>query len=149
MSTAPSDDLAWLSLADAADRIGRRQLSPVELTRVLIDRIQRLDPAINAFLRVTPEAALDEAKAVDAEISSGRYRSPLHGVPYALKDIIDYAGLPTTAHSKILIDNLAREDAFVAARLRAAGGVHLGKLSTHEFAIGGPSFEQVKADLTC
>src|SRR5713101_6272397 len=65
------------------------------------------------------------------------------GCLYALKDIIDYTGLPTTAHSKILIDNVAGEDAFVAARLRAAGGVHLGKLATHEFAIGGPSFEKV------
>jgi aspartyl-tRNA(Asn)/glutamyl-tRNA(Gln) amidotransferase subunit A len=141
MSAAPSRDLDWLSLADAADAIRRNLLSPVELTRALIDRIERLDPAISAFLRFTPKAALEEAKAAEAEISSGRHRGPLHGIPYALKDIIDYAGLPTTAHSKILIDNTAREDAFVAARLRAAGGVHLGKLSTHEFAIGGPSFD--------
>ncbi len=141
MSAALGDDLAWQSLADAADQIRRRLLSPVELTRALIDRIERLDPAINAFLRFTPEAALAEAKAAEAEISSGRYRGSLHGMPYALKDIIDYTGLPTTAHSKILIDNVAGEDAFVAARLRAAGGVHLGKLATHEFAIGGPSFD--------
>src|SRR6266851_6426497 len=120
MIAALGDDLAWQSLADAADQIRRRLLSPVELTRALIDRIERLDPAINAFLRFTSEAALAEAKAAEAEISSGRYRGPLHGMPYALKDIIDYTGLPTTAHSKILIDNVAREDAFVAARLRAA-----------------------------
>ncbi len=136
-----SADLAYLGLARAAELIRRGALSPVELTRALIDRIERLDPAINAFLRLTPEAALADAKTAEAEIAAGRRRGPMHGVPYALKDIIDYAGLPTTAHSKILIDNFATQDAFVAARLRAAGGVHLGKLSTHEFAIGGPSFD--------
>jgi Asp-tRNA(Asn)/Glu-tRNA(Gln) amidotransferase A subunit family amidase len=76
VSAASGDDLAWLSLADAADGIRRRLLSPVELTRALIDRIARLDPAINAFLRFTPEAALAEAKAAEAEISSGRYQRP-------------------------------------------------------------------------
>jgi aspartyl-tRNA(Asn)/glutamyl-tRNA(Gln) amidotransferase subunit A len=134
-------DLAYLTLAEAAQRIRRRELSPVELTRALIGRIERLDPGLNAFLRFTPEAALAEARAAEVEIMAGRHRGPLHGIPYGLKDIIDYRGLPTTAHSKVLIDNVAAADAFVAARLRAAGGVHLGKLSTHEFAIGGPSFD--------
>jgi aspartyl-tRNA(Asn)/glutamyl-tRNA(Gln) amidotransferase subunit A len=136
-----SGDLAWLSLAEAGERIRRRELSPVELTRALIDRIERLDGQLNAFLRPTPEAALAEARAAEAEIMAGGWRGPLHGVSYALKDIIDYQGLPTTAHSKVLADNIARDDAFVTARLRQAGGVHLGKLSTHEFAIGGPSFD--------
>jgi aspartyl-tRNA(Asn)/glutamyl-tRNA(Gln) amidotransferase subunit A len=136
-----SRDLAYLSLAEAGERIRRRELSPVELTQALFDRIGRLDPQLNAFLRPTPEAALAEARAAEAEIMAGHWRGPLHGVPYALKDIIDYEGLPTTAHSKILEDNVAAEDAFVTARLRTAGGVHLGKLSTHEFAIGGPSFD--------
>jgi aspartyl-tRNA(Asn)/glutamyl-tRNA(Gln) amidotransferase subunit A len=136
-----SQDLAWLSLAEAGERIRRKELSPVELTRALLDRVARLDPLVNAFLRPTPEAALAEAKAAEAEIMAGRWRGPLHGVPYALKDIIDYQGLPTTAHSKVLADNIAKEDAVVTAKLRAAGGVHLGKLSTHEFAIGGPSFD--------
>jgi aspartyl-tRNA(Asn)/glutamyl-tRNA(Gln) amidotransferase subunit A len=136
-----SDALAYLGLAAAARQIRGRELSPVELTRALIDRIDRLDPALNAFLRFTPEAALADAKAAEAEIAAGNSRGPMHGVPYALKDIIDYAGLPTTAHSKVLADNIAGADAFVAARLKAAGGVHLGKLSTHEFAIGGPSFD--------
>jgi aspartyl-tRNA(Asn)/glutamyl-tRNA(Gln) amidotransferase subunit A len=133
--------LAYLGLAEAARQIRRRELSPVALTHALIGRIEQLDPALNAFLRFTPEAALGEAKAAEAEIAAGRYRGPMHGIPYALKDIIDYAGLPTTAHSKVLAGNIAKEDAFVAARLKAAGGVHLGKLSTHEFAIGGPSFD--------
>ena len=139
--SARNEDLAYLTLAETADRLRRRELSPVELARAAIDRIERLDPRINAFLRLTPEAALGAAKAAEGEIAAGDYRGPLHGVPYALKDIIDYAGLSTTAHSKILADNIAAEDAFVAHRLRRAGGVHLGKLSTHEFAIGGPSFD--------
>jgi aspartyl-tRNA(Asn)/glutamyl-tRNA(Gln) amidotransferase subunit A len=136
-----NEDLAYLTLAAAAERLRRREISPVELARAAIERIERLDPRLNAFLRFTPEAALDAAKAAEKEIAAGDYRGPLHGVPYALKDIIDVEGLPTTAHSKILADNIAAEDAFVAARLRQAGGVHLGKLSTHEFAIGGPSFD--------
>ena len=84
---------------------------------------------------------MDAARAAEAEIMAGRWRGPLHGVPFALKDIIDVAGLPTTAHSKILIDNVAKEDSAVAARLKAAGGILFGKLATHEFAIGGPSFD--------
>ncbi|MGZ8198642.1 MAG: amidase, partial [Burkholderiales bacterium] len=82
-----------------------------------------------------------DARRAEAEIGRGEWRGPLHGVPYGLKDIVDYAGLPTTAHSKILEDNVAQSDAAVTQRLRAAGGVFMGKLSTHEFAIGGPSFD--------
>ena len=88
-----------------------------------------------------PEIALADARRAEAEISAGNWRGPLHGVPYGLKDIIDYAGLPTTAHSAILKDNVATADAFVTQRLRAAGAVFMGKLSTHEFAIGGPCFD--------
>src|SRR5207237_505003 len=91
--------------------------------------------------RFTPDIALKDARQAETEIARGEYRGPLHGVPYGLKDIVDYAGLPTTAHSKILKDNVAAADAVVAQKLRAAGGVFMGKLSTHEFAIGGPSFD--------
>ena len=77
----------------------------------------------------------------EQEIMQGGYKGPLHGVPYGLKDIIDYAGLPTTAHSKILRANIASTDAWVTQQLRGAGGVFMGKMSTHEFAIGGPSFD--------
>src|SRR4029450_7993106 len=80
------------------------------------------------------------ARQAEAEIMSGTWRGPLHGVPYGMKDIIDVAGVPTTAHSKILADNLAHTDAVVTQRLHAAGGVLVGKLATHEFAMGGPSF---------
>ena len=134
-------DLAWLTVAEAADLLRGRKLSPVEYAETLIDRVERHDGKLNAFLRFTPEIALEDARRAEAEIARGAWRGPLHGVPYALKDIIDYAGLPTTAHSKILRDNVAAADSHVAAKLKAAGGVFMGKLSTHEFAIGGPSFD--------
>ena len=134
-------DLAWLTVAEAAERLRGKKLSPVEYAKALIARIERHDSKLNAFLRFTPELALEDARRAEAEIGRGQWRGPLHGVPYGLKDIIDYEGLPTTAHSKILKDNVAAIDAHVAAKLKAAGGVFMGKLSTHEFAIGGPSFD--------
>ncbi len=134
-------DLAFLGLADAAELIRSRKLSPVELTQALLARIEKLDPRFHAFIKVTPDIALGDAKAAEAELASGKCRGPLHGVPFALKDIIDYAGLPTTAHSRVLIDNVAKTDAVVTERLKVAGGIMMGKLATHEFAIGGPSFD--------
>ncbi|HEX6842360.1 MAG TPA: amidase [Stellaceae bacterium] len=134
-------DLGFLGLAEAAELIRARKLSPVDLMTALLDRIERLDGSYNAFLTLTPEPALAAARQAEAEIAAGHWRGPLHGIPYALKDIIDVAGLPTTAHSRILAGNIASDDAPVAGRLRAAGGVLLGKLATHEFAIGGPSFD--------
>jgi aspartyl-tRNA(Asn)/glutamyl-tRNA(Gln) amidotransferase subunit A len=135
------DDLHTLSLAEASTLIRERRLSPVEYTRALVERVERHDASLNAFLRFTPEIALADAQRAEAEIMAGGWRGPLHGVPYGLKDIVDYAGLPTTGHSAILKDNVAAADAFVTARLRAAGGVFMGKLSTHEFALGGPCFD--------
>jgi aspartyl-tRNA(Asn)/glutamyl-tRNA(Gln) amidotransferase subunit A len=134
-------DLAFLGLADAAELIRGKKLSPVDYVKALLARIDRFDKEYNAFIRPTPELALAAARAAEAEIAAGRWRGPFHGMPYALKDIIDVAGLPTTAHSKILADTVAAADAPVTARLTAAGGVLLGKLATHEFAIGGPSFD--------
>jgi len=134
-------DLHWLSATDAAHAIGTGELSPVELTRTLLDRIGRLDPKLNVFIRLDADAAMHAAKAAESEIAAGRRRGPLHGVPVGIKDIIDVAGLPTTCHSKVLIDNIATADAVCVGRLRGAGAIILGKLSTHEFAIGGPSFD--------
>ncbi len=134
-------DLAWLSLSEASALLRGKKLSPVEYTQALIARVERHDHKLNAFLRFTPDIALEDARRAEAEIQRGEWRGPLHGVPYGLKDIVDYAGLPTTAHSKILQNNIAAADAVVAQRLRDAGGVFMGKLSTHEFAIGGPSFD--------
>ena len=133
--------LHWLTAAEAAEAIRARRVSPVELTQALLDRIERLDPKLNVFIRLDGAAAMEAAKAAEAEIAAGRPRGPLHGVPVGIKDIIDVAGLPTTCHSKILMDNIAAADAVCVARLRGAGAIVLGKLSTHEFAIGGPSFD--------
>ena len=134
-------DLHWLTAAEAGRAVAAKQLSPVELMTALLDRIGRLDPQLNVFIRLDAEAAMAAAKAAEAEIMAGRSRGPLHGVPVGIKDIIDVAGLPTTCHSKILVDNIAAADAVCVAKLRGAGAIVLGKLSTHEFAIGGPSFD--------
>jgi len=134
-------DLHWLTAAQAAQAIAARKLSPVELMTALLERIGRLDPKLNVFIRLEADAAMEAARAAEAEIAAGRLRGPLHGVPVGIKDIIDVGGLPTTCHSRILIDNVAAADAVCVSRLRGAGAIIVGKLSTHEFAIGGPSFD--------
>jgi aspartyl-tRNA(Asn)/glutamyl-tRNA(Gln) amidotransferase subunit A len=107
----------------------------------LLARIEKYDAGLNAFLTLRPKQTLAEAQAAEDAVMRGDALGPLHGVPFALKDIIDAKGWPTTAHSRLLADNIASEDAPVTAKLRAAGGVLFGKLSTHEFALGGPSFD--------
>jgi aspartyl-tRNA(Asn)/glutamyl-tRNA(Gln) amidotransferase subunit A len=134
-------ELAFLTIAEAAELVRSRKLSPVEYTTALLARIERIEPKLHAFVRLTPERALEAARSAESEIAAGRYRGSFHGIPYGLKDIVDAVGLPTTGHSKILIDNVAGVDASIVAKLRAAGAILLGKLSTHEFAIGGPSFD--------
>ena len=134
-------ELAYLSISEAGALLRNKALSPVEYAAALISRIEKHDGNLNTFLRFTPDIALEDARRAEAEILKGAWRGPFHGIPYGLKDIVDYAGLPTTAHSKILRDNIAASDAAVTARLRAGGGVFMGKLSTHEFACGGPSFD--------
>ena len=137
MRDGPVTELHWLGVAEAAKAIAEKDLSPVELMKALLDRIATLDPQLNAFIRLDGEAAMEAAKAAEAEATAGRLRGPLHGVPVGIKDIIDVAGLPTTGHSKILQDNLATADAVCVEKLRGAGAIVVGKLSTHEFAIGG------------
>ena len=127
------------SLAEASAGIAAGTLSPIALTEAALARIAALDPKLNAFITITADRARRAAATAEAEIKAGRKRGPLHGIPYALKDIYDAAGIRTTAHSKLLIDNVAREDATTTAKLEAAGMVLLGKLSTHEFARGGPT----------
>ena len=133
--------LADLTLAEAARRIAARNVSPVELTQAALDRIAALDPSYNAFIAVTADIAMTEAERAESEIAAGRNRGPMHGIPYALKDLFDVAGLPTTCHSKLRADHRAASDAFVVARLREAGAVLLGKTSLHEFATGGPTLD--------
>ncbi len=135
------NELAYLTVAEAAELIRTRKLSPVEYTTALLARIERIEPKLNAFVTLAPERAIEAARSAEDEIVAGRYRGPFHGIPYALKDIVDAIGLPTTGHSKILVDNVANADSRVSAKLRVAGAILLGKLSTHEFAIGGPSFD--------
>ena len=136
-----TEQLPFLTIAEAARLIESRKLSPVELTAALIARAQALDPQINAYVTTTFDGALEQAHKAEAEIAAGRYRGPLHGVPFGLKDMYDTAGIRTTAHSKILIDNVPTRDAAAVTRLYEAGAILMGKLATHEFAHGGPSFD--------
>jgi aspartyl-tRNA(Asn)/glutamyl-tRNA(Gln) amidotransferase subunit A len=129
------------SLAEASRVIAAGSVSPVALTEAALARIAALDPALHAFITVVKERALAAARAAEAEIRAGRRRGPLHGIPYALKDIYDAAGLPTTCHSRLMLQTMASEDAETTRRLEAAGMVLIGKLSTHEFARGGPTDE--------
>jgi aspartyl-tRNA(Asn)/glutamyl-tRNA(Gln) amidotransferase subunit A len=130
-------DLPALTLSEAADLVRSRKVSPVELTRVCLDRIQRLQPRLNAFITITGESALAEARAAETEVHAGRWRGPLHGIPITLKDLVDTAGVRTTAGSALYADRVPTEDAFVVQKLKAAGAVFLGKLNMHEFAYGG------------
>ncbi len=129
------------TIAEAAGLIVARALSPVELTRALIARIEALDPQLHAYLLPTPDLALAQARAAEAEIMAGGYRGPMHGIPFGLKDIFSTAGIRTTGHSRSAMDHVPSHDATTVQKLYAAGGVLLGKLATHEFAHGGPSFD--------
>jgi len=133
--------MSILTIAEAARLIAAKKLSPVELAKTHLDRIHRLDPQLNAFLMVTEERALADAKAAEARQMSGGLRGRLDGIPIAHKDIYGTAGIRTTAHSKLLEHNVPKRDAHTVAKWAEAGTVMLGKLSTHEFAFGGPSFD--------
>lgn len=142
MSTrAPSNDLHFLTIAQAGDLIRQRKLSPVEYAQALLARIDALDSQVCAFITKTAEVALGQARAAEAEIARGSYRGPLHGIPFGLKDIYDTAGILTTGHSKICRDNVPRDNAHSVQCLFDAGAVLMGKLATHEFASGGPSLD--------
>jgi len=134
-----SAEVTQLSLKDASGLVRRKAVSPVELTQACLARIERLNPALNAFITVTAEQAVREARDAEAEIQKGKWRGPLHGVPIALKDLFDTAGVRTTAGSGVFKDRVPEQDAEVVRRLRAAGAVLLGKLNMHEFAYGGTS----------
>ncbi len=129
------------TLAAAARLIKARELSPVELVEGLLQRITALDPVLNAFITVTAEQALEQARNAEREIGAGRYRGPLHGIPFGLKDIYETAGIRTTGHSRAYANCLPKRNAATVDSLYSAGGVLLGKLATHELAHGGPSFD--------
>jgi aspartyl-tRNA(Asn)/glutamyl-tRNA(Gln) amidotransferase subunit A len=137
--SGPGSDVSQLDLSEVSQLVRRRKVSPVELTRECLGRIERLNPKLNAFITVTADSALAEARAAEAEIQHDRWRGPLHGIPIALKDLIDTAGVRTTAGSGLFKDRAPAHDAQVVHRLRASGAVFLGKLNMHEFAYGGSS----------
>ncbi len=133
--------MSVLTIAEAAKQIAAKKLSPVELAKTHLERVKRLDPQLHAFLLVTEERALADAKAAEARQMSGSLRGPIDGIPIAHKDIYCTAGIRTTAHSKLLEHNVPIEDAHTVKKWADAGVVMLGKLATHEFAFGGPSFD--------
>ncbi len=135
----PPRHLTQYSLVEVAALVRRKAVSPVELTQACLARIERLNPALNAFITITAEQALKQAREAEAEIQRGHWRGALHGIPLALKDLIDTAGIRTTAASAVFKDRIPTEDAEVVRRLKAAGAVLLGKLNMHEFAYGGSS----------
>jgi aspartyl-tRNA(Asn)/glutamyl-tRNA(Gln) amidotransferase subunit A len=129
-------DLNYLSLTEAAKSIRDQDLSPVELTRAYIDRINQFEPQLNCFITQTPQAALERARDAELEIKRGEYRGPLHGIPFALKDLFETQGIRTTAGSLFYTDWIPEEDGAVVQRLNSAGMVNLGKLNMHEIALG-------------
>jgi len=131
----------YLTIAEAARLLERKELSPVELVDSRLDRIARLDGRLHSFIRVLADAARADARTAEREIAAGRYHGPLHGIPIGLKDIYETAGVATTGHSKVMQDHVPTADAFSVKRLRDAGAIVVGKLATHEFAFGGPSFD--------
>ena len=132
----PSTDLCFLNVTELAPLVRARKISPVEIVQALLSRIDALNDDLLAYLHVSAAPAMAAAQAAEIEIGNGGYRGPLHGIPVAYKDIYDVQGLPTTAGSKIMAGYVAPEDCTVAARLRHAGAICLGKLNTIEFASG-------------
>lgn len=127
------------SIIEAAEQIRRQKISPVDLVRECLGQIERLNPTLNAFITVTADSALAEAKKAEQEIQSGKWRGPLHGIPIGLKDLIDTAGIRTTAASAVFRDRIPAEDADIVKKLKTAGAVLIGKQNLHEFAYGGSS----------
>ena len=136
-----NDALCRLTVAQLAELIRARSISPVELTEAFLARIEACDAQVNAYVAVTAEHARAQARRAQDDIMRGAYRGVLHGIPFAVKDVFETAGIRTTAHSRVLADNVPTRDAAAVRRLYEAGGVLLGKLATHEFAHGGPSFD--------
>ena len=133
--------MSFHTIAGAHRALAAKDVSPVELAQACLDRIARLDPTLHAFIKVTPERALADARASEARWSAGAPLGPLDGIPIGHKDIYETAGIATTAHSRLLADHVPAADGTVVRKWREAGVSLLGKLATHEFAFGGPSFD--------
>lgn len=134
------DQLHYLTIQEAGDKIRKGELSPVEIVQAALARIEATDDRLHSFITLLKDEALEQARAAEAEIAKGNYRGPLHGIPYGLKDLYDTAGIRTTAASKVDFDRVPAEDATVVTRLREAGAVLVGKLVMHEYATGAPDF---------
>ena len=130
-------DLEDLTITEISPRIKTGEISPVELTNLFLQRIDRLNPVLNAFTTVLLDSARAEAKAAEKEIRNGKYRSPLHGIPISIKDNLATTGVRTTGGSKILSNWKPDFDATVVTRLKEAGAINLGKNNMHEWALGG------------
>jgi Asp-tRNA(Asn)/Glu-tRNA(Gln) amidotransferase A subunit family amidase len=127
------DDTAWMPATEIAAAVRSKKLSPVEITKTFLDRIDSINPKINAYCLVTPEMALDQAKEREAAVTRDQALGPLHGVPVSIKDLFDVPGLPTTKGSLVYKDNIASSWEYSAKALIDAGGIHLGKTNTPEF----------------
>jgi len=125
------------TIMQAATQLRRGQLTASQLTQSCLDRIERYDGALHSFITLNAERALEAASKADWELRAGHYRGPLHGIPYAVKDVYQTAGLRTTGGSRAFLENIPQENATCVARLEAAGAVLLGKLATHELTYGG------------
>jgi aspartyl-tRNA(Asn)/glutamyl-tRNA(Gln) amidotransferase subunit A len=139
--------IALTTISELAQRLRRREVSPVEITQECLGRIERMDPVINSFITVMSESALAAAGIAETEILRGEWRGPLHGVPVALKDLIDTAGARTTAASALYKGRIPKQDAEVVRRLRQAGAVIIGKNNLHECAYGGSSLVSYFGDV--
>ncbi|MBT6275684.1 MAG: amidase [Chromatiales bacterium] len=136
-----SAELHSQTIAQLAQQLQSKAISPVELVEACIAHINSLDNQLNAFITPMFESALEAARKAETDIAKGHSLGPLHGVPFGLKDIYETAGVLTTAHSRTLIDNIPTHDATTVSKMKEAGAILLGKLATHEFAHGGPSFD--------
>lgn len=132
-----SEDLCFLSLADAARRVKAREISPVDLVDAVLERIERHDDKLHAFVLPCAERAREQARDAEVEIAAGRWKGPLHGIPVAVKDIVDTAGVRTTGNSALFKTRVPTKDAVAWERLSAAGAILIGKTTTWEFALGG------------
>src|SRR5712664_2271624 len=142
----PGEEIFYLSVSELAKRIESKKLSPVDLTQAYLERSQKLGPRFNAFARLTPETALEQAKAAEKEIQRGHYRGPLHGIPYAAKDLLAVKGIPTTWGAKPFANQVFDYNATVIEHLKRVGAVMLGKASMIELA-GGMGYRFASASL--
>src|SRR5450432_4671444 len=142
----PAETLHFLPISELAKRIQSKKLSPVELTQAYLDRSEKLGPQLNAYARLTPEIALEQARAAEKEIQRGHYRGHLHGIPYAAKDLLSVKGVPTTWGAKPYENQVFDFDATVIEHLNRAGAVLIGKASMIELA-GGFNYRFASASL--